>query len=75
MQNKNICMELEEVGRDAEQLESFLLMLEQSLINELYEGKAYLPAVSHMTTISREISESIIELKKKYTSQEVNKHE
>ena len=74
MQNKNIYVELEEVQRQAEQLESFLLMLEQSLINEMYEGKTYLPAVSYMTTISTQISESIKELKK-YTKNEVNKHE
>ena len=68
MQNKTtIHMELEEVEIQAEQLESFLLMLEQSLINEMYEGKTYLPAVSHMGNISDEMTKRIKELKAKYT--------
>ena len=41
-------MELEEVETQAEQLESFLLMLEQSLIYNNFGGEMFLPAVTHI---------------------------
>lgn len=67
MQNKIIHIELEEIETQAEQLESFLLMLEQSLIYNNFGGEIFLPAVAHMTNISNEITKSIKELKTKYT--------
>ena len=60
-------MELEEVETQAEQLESFLLMLEQSLIYNNFGGEMFLPAVTHMTNVSDEITKRIKELKTKYT--------
>lgn len=63
----NIHMELEEVEIQAEQLESFLLMLEQTLIYDNFGGKPLLPAVSHMTNISDEMTKRLKELKAKYT--------
>ena len=63
----NINMELEEVEIQAEQLESFLLMLEQSLIYNNFGGEMFLPAVTHMTNVSDEITKRIKELKTKYT--------
>ncbi len=67
MQNKTtIHMELEEVETQAEQLESFLLMLEQSLIYNNFGGEIFLPAVSHMANISDEMTKRIKELKVKY---------
>ena len=62
-----IHMELEEVETQAEQLESFLLMLEQSLIYNNFGGEIFLPAVSHMANISDEMTKRIKELKAKYT--------
>ena len=62
-----IAMELEEVETQAEQLESFLLMLEQSLIYNNFGGEMFLPAVTHMTNVSDEITKRIKELKTKYT--------
>lgn len=68
MQNKTtIHMELEEVETQAEQLESFLLMLEQSLIYNNFGSEMFLPAVTHMTNVSDEITKRIKELKTKYT--------
>ena len=68
MQNKTtIHMELEEVETQAKQLESFLLMLEQSLIYNNFGGEMFLPAVTHMTNVSDEITKRIKELKTKYT--------
>lgn len=61
-----IHMELEEVETQAEQLESFLLMLEQSLIYNNFGGEIFLPAVSHMANISDEMTKRIKELKAKY---------
>ena len=63
----NINMELEEVEIQAEQLESFLLMLEQSLIYNNFGGEMFLPAVTLMTNISEEMTKRIKELKAKYT--------
>lgn len=60
-------MELEEVETQAEQLESFLLMLEQSLIYNNFGGEMFLPAVTLMTNISEEMTKRIKELKAKYT--------
>ena len=60
-------MELEEVETQAEQLESFLLMLEQSLIYNNFSGEMFLPAVTLMTNISEEMTKRIKELKAKYT--------
>ena len=62
-----IHMELEEVEAQAEQLESFLLMLEQSLIYNNFGGEIFLPAVSHMANISDEMTKRIKDLKAKYT--------
>ena len=63
----NINIELEEVEIQAEQLESFLLMLEQSLIYNNLNAEILLPAVSHMSNISDEMTKRIKELKVKYT--------
>ena len=60
-------MELEEVEAQAEQLESFLLMLEQSLIYNNFGGEMFLPAVTLMANISDEMTKRIKELKAKYT--------
>ena len=60
-------MELEEVETQAEQLESFLLMLEQSLIYNNFGGEMFLPAVTLMTNISEEMTNRIKDLKAKYT--------
>ena len=62
-----IAIELEEVEIQAEQLESILLMLEQSLIYNNFGGEMFLPAVTHMTNVSDEITKRIKELKTKYT--------
>ena len=63
----NINMELEEVEIQAEQLESFLLMLEQSLIYNNLNAEILLPAVTLMSNISDEMTKRIKELKTKYT--------
>lgn len=63
----NINMELEEVEIQAEQLESFLLMLEQSLIYNNLNAEILLPAVTLMSNISDEMTKRIKELKAKYT--------
>lgn len=60
-------MELEEVETQAEQLESFLLMLEQSLIYNNLNAEILLPAVTLMSNISDEMTKRIKELKAKYT--------
>ena len=62
-----IAIEFEEVETQAEQLESFLLMLEQSLIYNNFGGEMFLPAVTLMTNISEEMTKRIKELKAKYT--------
>ena len=62
-----ISMELEEVETQAEQLESFLLMLEQSLIYNNFGGEIFLPAVSHMTDMITGTVEKIKELRIKCT--------
>ena len=54
-----IAIELEEVETQAEQLESFLLMLEQSLIYNNFGGEIFLPAVSHMANISDEMTKEL----------------
>ena len=63
----NINMELEEVEIQAEQLKSFLLMLEQSLIYNNLNAEILLPAVTLMSNISDEMTKRIKELKAKYT--------
>lgn len=64
MQNKTtIHMELEEVEIQAEQLESFLLMLEQSLIYNNFGGEIFLPAVTHLTDIAEKLSGKLKELR------------
>ena len=62
MQDKNIHIELEEIQIQAEQLESFLLMLEQSLIYNNFGGEIFLPGVSHMTEIANKITNRLTDL-------------
>ena len=62
-----LSMELEEVETQAEQLESFLLMLEQSLIYNNFGGEIFLPAVSHMANLSDEMTKKLILKGKIYT--------
>lgn len=60
-------MEIEEIETQAEELHSFLLMLEQALENGVYKSETYVPGVMHLTTLSGEMMDRLKELKEKYT--------
>ena len=63
----SIHIELEEIETQAGQLESLLLMLEQSLIYNNFGGPEFLPAVAHMTDMITGTVEKIKELRIKCT--------
>lgn len=60
-------VELEELETKAEQLQSCLLILEQSLYNDEFRGATLAPAVTLMEDTSVKLVRRIKELKAKYT--------
>ena len=59
---KDIHVEIAEIQTETEQLESFLLMLEQSLIYNNFGGGEFLPAVTHMTDLATKITNRMTDL-------------
>ncbi len=60
-------MEIEEIETQAEELHSFLLMLEQAMDGNFYSSEVYVPGVMRLATLSGEMVNRLKELKEKYT--------